>query len=399
MTQELSYLDFLGCEVTHDKLLLQSYLTMNNMQTIINNIARGCDLNQGINTYDTNSVTTAPSSLYPNSYFSSNMVVGENYMVELMFNRNKNQLIQDLIVGPQTINTHQTNDTVGPHARTITGIPVSMAFWPYDHPGSATDLNTWTNIFAPVTGAVVGAHTQKDIYFVCDSASHFIGRLSLTSSLPPHTNIHCMFSSATYGDPSSLIRPDSANIIQPLSSGSCNKYTHECQNPINSHACDKLTMLDMTITHVMTPASKNIDETLHFNTPVVDIHFPDAAAGTSKTAIKARMNAPHNSPSDEFRIAQGKRLGDHNQIRFAKYLQNYTPGLSGPPPTPPNLTFVSTQVTAVVTPLPSVTLTCSPNNVFFVTQDWPAFCFAVFNKINSILVTVKPKGFLVAYVN
>jgi hypothetical protein len=387
MTQRLSYLDFLGCEVTHDKLLLQSYLTMNNMQTIINNVARGCDLNQGINTYDTNSVTTAPSTLYPTSYFSSNMVVGENYMVELMFTRNKNNLIQYLTaVGPQMINTQQTNDTAGAHARTITGIPVSMAFWPYDHPGTPTDITTWTNIFAPVTDSL----GQKHVYFVCDSASHFIGRMSLTSSLPANTNIHCMFSSATYGDPSSLIRPDSANIIQPLSSASCNKYTHECNNPINSRACDKLTMLDMRIAHVMTPASKNVDETLHFNTPALNIHFPNAAAGTSKTQIKATMNTVHNA-SDKFRIAQGKRLGDHNQIRFAKYLQNYAPGL------PPNHTFTSTQVTPGPVVIPP--LTCSPNNVFFVTQDWPAFCFAVFNKINSILVTVKPKGFLVAYVN
>jgi hypothetical protein len=45
--------------------------------------------------------------------------------------------------------------------------------------------------------------------------------------------------------------------------------------------------------------------------------------------------------------------------------------------------------------LPHGTANPSVDNVFFVTHDWPAFCFSFFNNINSIMLTDSPKGFLI----
>jgi thymidine kinase len=47
----------------------------------------------------------------------------------------------------------------------------------------------------------------------------------------------------------------------------------------------------------------------------------------------------------------------------------------------------------VIHPITSITV--DNNNIYFVTGDWPAFCYAVFNKINSIILTKSP--FLFVY--
>ncbi len=411
MALRLSPLDFLGCEATHDNLFTETQLVSWGMLPLVNDIASHCNLNQGINIMNTRRLGTLahgedPAALFPDSYFTAGEVVDQEQMVELMFGANKATLKAGLLADPagqpanswHNVQVQQINevDPVPPaviQTRTVGPSPVTIKLWAWNPTDPLIESTTWGNIFRHVNNSTYSGNNSKHVYLVSDSASHFIGRLSSNNDLPGNTHIHCMFSTASYGDPCSLVTPDSTNMILPIMSINCNKFVHEFITPINSLQCDKLTMLDMTIGHTLNPGHV-VDA--HHRYPIVglDIHYADSRAGTTKPAIKTRINS-EGTPSGKFRAAQGKRLGDHNQIRFAKLLQNY----NGTDAFSTNITssHVNNAASPGRTPIPAQALSCNTNNVFFVTQDWPAFCFAVFNKINSILVTVAPKGFIVAH--
>jgi hypothetical protein len=106
------------------------------------------------------------------------------------------------------------------------------------------------------------------------------------------------------------------------------------------------------------------------------------------------VNATTNK-LEQLRRMQAKRLGDHNQIRFALWLKyNYV----GAPVR--ILDHTTGARAAVVGGIPN-RIPIRSTNIYFVTQDWPAFCCAIMNRVSSIILTLPSsatpyRGYLIA---
>jgi len=373
---DISYLDFLGCEVTHDKLMLKTFLIKGApaFSAIIANMGNVCLLSQE---HGTPLLTKKAAAAYPNSYHANDDILQENEFVQRMFSETKYTLCTSTMA-PANFAFHSKPVTkLDPH-RTISTIPCNIIFYP-----RSTIAQRHTAFQHMFTGA--GA----DSYFVCDSTSHFIGYLSTSTISPFPTRIHLMFSSATYADPSSIFHSLSKHAISKKPN--IIKITHSYLTAFSMPECDSMSMLDITVDHVQT--NIKVDETIRYparynaNPPTLTIL--DAKKNTSKAQVRIKMK--NKNKAQQFYIAQSKRLGDHHQIKFAKWLIH-----NG------HAALTSTQrisqrspVNTPSFPLPHGTIDPDVNNVFFVTHDWPAFCFSVFNNINSIMLTDSPKGFLI----
>jgi hypothetical protein len=443
MTSIVTPYDFLICDANHDGLGLVSQFKNGNITGIINTLASGCNFNS-TNTLDQLLTLPSvgqmnPSSLYPNGYFNTNKAVTENPMVQLMFGSKKKDLKRRVYrhnvtipgpssaaMGPPSFYTLPILCITDPQLgiRTIHQENASMVFLKNDQTHGVEDSHTWNTIFSLVP---VDANGNRHVYLVCDSASHFIRYMSDSPNVPINLRVHCMFSSSTYADPSSLITRDSPNILAEMVTNQNNaarsgplKFTHTYREPINVGRCNKISMLDTTIQHVFNPVqpavptSTTVNETITYHniqllgTNLIDNKL-DARNSTSQPNILADITANSGGiPFNRLRIAQAKRLGDHNQIGFIKYLC-HTP--AGQAVQNCNRDRYNTLIATTPLLIPqefinqaeaNANLNCNSTNTFFVTQDWPAFCWAVYNKINAILITdpdgTNPfKGFLIVY--
>lgn len=236
----------------------------------------------------------------------------------------------------------------------------------------------------------------NDIYIVSDAASQ-CARTIWESALNG-INVHCMYSSSTYGDPSSDANPwDPTHNTAPVNS---TVYDWICRRPLSKSSDNSMTLMKVTINHTSpTPGaqlpatqagSRVIRKTIERDPPlppptppqIGPLDYADAAAETSKPLANLIVaNEPQNPGATthlrKLWKAQGKRFGDHEQVIFAKMLQyrnwvvhndwyvRATPPTPNPLPLHPNSTAA---------------------NTFLATGDWPCFCYAVYNRINAIMI-------------
>lgn len=392
---EINELDFICCEMTHDHLALSTKLVQTNITRMINDLARGCQLRIASNPLESIVAPTRPAgsdpfrpdTLYPHSYFARNQVVGEELMVDLMFNSTKKILLREL-------NFHTYGFTNRPNVMTINHVlpsaaapagtrdpvrgPVTMAWF-----DATRDGDVWANLFSGTD--VNPGTTLREVYLVCDSASHLVGYYSQSPNVVANSlSIHVMFSSATFADPSPLITPTRGkNMIMPMNTVN-NKYTHTYTDPIDMNRCNNIGMLPFNIRHTL--VGTNVNERIS-HPGLGNLHFANAREETSKKNTLARMGPIINTGF--MYAAQGKRMGDHQQINFVKWLYTNSNTAKTSTHTSMNPATVNTAI------IPSPNLNCNHTNTYFVTTDWPAFCFSVLQRINSIIIT-KPKGYLVA---
>lgn len=284
----------------------------------------------------------------------------------------------------------------------------------------------------------------QDIYIVSDAAGSFVRDICDDENFANAQHlrrVHCMYSTSTFGDPSNLQHPnDEFNIYRPIDEN-CKKYSWICVTPLTKSATDAGTLIHAEIEHswpnvpmsaaqggpVVTPAvalamrtaaldsvsatggvlnhdynialqvQKNILPAAP-NTLKVAKNYPNSRVETSKPAAKVFFSEGPNISNTKNKYlrklwrAQGKRLGDHEQILFAKLLQDPVlyrqkvwqlvegilgghqgNGVIGDDFNPPN------------DPLPN----SNSDNTFLTTGDWPCFCYAIYNRINCILVVHK----------
>jgi hypothetical protein len=273
-------------------------------------------------------------------------------------------------------------------------------------PGFRYCMNEWVlgnfrcwSIDQVDTGIVQHAfHGLDDIYIVSDAASQCARKIWESST--NHINVHCMYSSSTYGDPSSDAHPWDPTHNGAAPAGGSIRYDWICQTPLSKGPNDSMTLMKTTIEHrgsgggpqYRVPYVPNgprvIHKTITRAAPVpwsiAPLDYPNAKVNTAKpaanTTVRDHAGPQLNRHLRKLWLAQGKRFGDHEQVIFAKMLQyaNWvqgktwrvisTPTAGGPPP--PNLVRPGSDAT----------------NTFLATGDWPCFCYAVYNRINAILI-------------
>jgi len=451
---QLATADFFVSELFHDGLIGEADFSTIGSLLLINHLAYGCNLNQGtITDYRTffSGIHAIPSTLYPNSYMAHNSHIGENELVLVMFGFRKEDLktaITFNIPGPgapltfsmyyvpvQILQSVQgLNPVTNPQIYDYARVPQHVRMNYY---AEATFPN---NIFRHLFNAgssfytVGGTHRQSnDIYFVCDSASQIINSLSLSNNLPPNRHYHCMFSSSTFGDPSRTIHPYSKSIITRMNTPGIYKYTHIFNNPTNQNKgeCNRFSLLPITVTHTgagttvpasllgvgMTAKAAKAHQKTSVRVNKILVHanqkgtgvqfglldFPNSSQSTSKTEIIKKINKKANMYQKVW-IAQGKRLGDHEQVAFADWIINNPTAInSGTTVHRTQMGLGNPMADGYVYPgvRPGTNTITLPrrSNVYYVTTDWPAFCFAVFNNISAILITSPVRGYIIAQFN
>lgn len=283
----------------------------------------------------------------------------------------------------------------------------------------------------------------QDIYIVSDAAGSFVRDIcddENFANVHYPRRVHCMYSTSTFGDPSNLQHPnDKFNIYRPRDEN-CKKYSWICATPLTKGPTDAGTLIHAAIQHSWPNApwpAQPTDSTLqiaaqesvrvqnnylHYtpasafqvkkhiapvtpapNTLQTPKIYPNAKEETTIAAVIKYFSEP---PKDNNKIkkslrklwrAQGKRLGDHEQVLFAKLLQDHVlchqkawklveglqGGYNGDGVIQNNGDdLVQHPRTSQKTPLPD----SNSDNTFFTTGDWPCFCYAIYNKINCILL-------------
>lgn len=454
---QLQAIDFIICEVLHDELIIPvSDLSTIGARALLNNLAHGCKLDEGILTdldnYRTFGLPTAiPSTLYPTSYMANNKHIGEENLVFVMFGHTKDNLKTAVKYLSGTFNMKQVMVKIShrqaaptvanPQNVSFTTVPRQVRMYYYDQirfqstfPNNIMRfLFNSGSSYIPNPGGGVPT-PSNDIYFVCDAASRLIKAISLSTNLPPNRHYHCMFSSSTFGDPAKLITPFSPTIVKRMKQNGIYKYTHIFNDPTiqSKGRCNRFTLLPITVTHTGSGINVvagavgqppySVNKTLvhanhkYKNTGIKydNLTFVNSTKSTSRDAVVAKINLilgnQAGSMYKKLWYAQGKRLGDHEQVAFADWLINHPNAINMP-------TTVNRIQTGINRPMVDgnvypafpgmiarnlvtnpITLPCR-SNVYYVTVDWPAFCFAVFNNISAILITMPTKGYIIAQFN
>lgn len=234
-----------------------------------------------------------------------------------------------------------------------------------------------------------------DIYIVSDAAKQVA--YTLWESYTNELNVHCMFSSATYGDPQSDSHPWDTAHNRPVNNGA--RYDWICTTAVgqpNPQPRDPRHLMPIDVVHSwMTPTAtapiaagdstvigKNITHELHATAPpqLDPLQYANATTETTKpVANNAVEHAPAGGAAPiiqrQLWTAQGKRLGDHEQVIFAKNLQYNN--------------WVVAQGWHCIAGNGGVATNLFPTsnsaNTFLATGDWPCFCYAIYNRINAIL--------------
>jgi len=412
---KLELLDFIATEATHDSFynmtdLLDKRKGNYDLRELVDELGKYCVLKNTTQKnitpnvpYKSIPLSNTPSKVFKNSYFAKNKGITEFEMDEVLLGEkrhllclnNKNAWKQKNIRSLE-YNTMKVSDK-GARIRHFSEIACNR-----------NDTKLVNDMFSHVK-----SRNTRDIYFVCDSASELIGKFSITPYFPTDINVHMMISSSTLADPSSRISrftSKHANVAQKKG----NKYIHTYQVPISLKKCDKFGLLDFSITHRLIaksqqhPTDYEVSEDFVYSKtgktgrkdPIPQsITLSPAHKTTAKKKIQCLISGssicninsakPAKSPfyMDKrrgLRIAQYKRMGDHQQIRFVRWLWDKKNFNSSQELYHVNTNTTLTNLTSFNRP--------SPNNCFFVTGDWPAFEYAIFHRINAIIKTSASNG-------
>ena len=467
----IDILDFIAMEANHDGFFKIDLLKFGLKKTIesLANITY-------TNTYYRCSFHSTDQS----KYYNKDHVIGENQMTIKMFGKPRDKLLTHYAIAsnqrPILIPTLSINTTTNSHS-TIGKASLLMKF----NRKNTVDYN---KIFTPLQLQLLIQPLQpppppprpKDIYIVCDSASEIIKYFLEDQTFPTNIRLHIMISSATIADPSSPSTLGSSTVYVMGNNYNIKKFVHIFKHPINFDIKDPCNILSFVTTYenygpnsrtlpptATTPTditqyanmliSKSIgwgNPTLDANHPIDNVYDP-ADSETSKLAIKHYINTgtrcvntplknsnctkkgpytttpkPSMNKICALRIAQVKRIGDHHQLAFCRWLisqnnfvsnaqlifSNVNPPYNNnvftsrifldsrakrqigyfydyTPPTPP--TPNPTQILDFEQP--------TKENTWFFTGDWAAICFASYLDINALLSTRASGGYFVSKLN
>ena len=408
---KLELLDFIATEATHDNFynmtdLIDPKKGGIDLKNIIDQLANNCDLvtQQKNKTPNVPYKSIIPSNEFKNSFFSKNIGITEFEMDEVLLGKKRHLLCL----------THKKWDTIKVRSLDYFTMEVSDKDAEIKHFPQISCNKKDTTMINDMFKNVKAKINKKDIYFVCDSASEVIGKFSITSHFPNDINIHMMISSSTLSDPSSRITRNSRHPISVPKKG--NKYIHTYENEINLKICDKFGLLDFSINHSLTGigpdysvseifeySSKGSSQPNHpiplkrtLNPANLQTGKPalQCEIGTGRT-IQSQCGKIYSKPAKSpfymdmrrgLRIAQYKRMGDHQQIRFVRWLWDKKNFMSKQElyDSKRQQKMQTNQIKNFVPP--------SPKNTFFVTGDYPAFNYAVFHRINAIIKTASTNG-------
>lgn len=275
----------------------------------------------------------------------------------------------------------------------------------------------------------------KNLFFVSDCCSDLIRILSdtpyplgkMSPTTPPQLNMHILLSTHTLGDPQPKNDHTTKNFIWPLMSKKSPYATHSGQTNASKkiiryteyatglnhiQACNPQLIINASIEMKLDGKDKNlVNQKWKPGANVKSVVIPFLAADVTDSNKKHRKKALQSTHigkkygtgvKEYITHAQKKRVGDHGQIAFTKRfpyeIKNHIGDFSTLYTDLPNnkQNSSSTQLDNYTNNLVTTNLTEKQirQGTYFLTGDWPAFCYAVYNKVNCIihLRNLKPAG-------
>ena len=259
----------------------------------------------------------------------------------------------------------------------------------------------------PYTNSVFELFTGfEDIFFVIDTGDNLVQLLAGLTP-PSKINIHQIHSMVTLADSAPKTIPNSPKYKKNNPSVILHSWYYS--EPITIYHRDPLFISSFRIENSRVAANSNIDWNIKQKWTLPDVDgqttyinsVTNAKKDNNKNVVKSYLETYvipkiNYAFSDKDKIhgsqfIQRKRSGDYFQILFAKKLpglMKYDPAgrfeLKNTPLEP--LLFSSIK--------DKYDETRFRERTFFITGDWPAVCWAVWNKVNTIMVFKHPKNVL-----
>ena len=237
----------------------------------------------------------------------------------------------------------------------------------------------------------------QDIFFVIDTGDNLVQTLAGFTLPGPggnEINIHQIHSNATLADSAPKTRPDSNNYKK--GNPTVKLYSWYYNQVLKTDHRDRLLISSFDVTNTKTDGTWDIRQ--NWQRGDYDNTVTNAKKENNKNVIKAYLETyviPHSmrvfSAKEKIHSSyyiQRKRSGDYFQIWFAeklpKIMKYYQPGQFNPIITPTNAPEKTKSF------IFEYTESEFKNRTFFITGDWPAVCWAVLNKVNTIMVFKHP---------
>jgi hypothetical protein len=229
------------------------------------------------------------------------------------------------------------------------------------------------------------------LFFIIDTGDNFVQTLkglAYNGQTPP--NIHVIHSVLTLADSAPKTLPDSKNYNSQ--NASVRLFSWYLPFPITIPSNDRLFMSAFSVNNLKfnAPGWKIRQDWLNNNNQLLYQTF-DAKKENSKPLVKTYLNSNLNGilnnldNEDAKRVGslnmQKKRSGDYFQIWIAKQFPRYAAeGIQ-------NLIFVRGPTNGHPPQADEATYRA---RTYFVTGDWPAFCYAIYNQVNAIMIFKHP---------
>jgi hypothetical protein len=252
----------------------------------------------------------------------------------------------------------------------------------------------YSNFYRLFDDIIVDNTGEGNIYLVIDTGDDLVKKLgqSLQGQEEFNYNIHVIHSLLTLADSAKKTRPDSKNYTNPYRHLTQYSWLYNVPSIIEPN--NEIFMSNYQITNNFNQGSFDWKIRQTWNLPQNRGRNPDyqtnnAHVDNNKTVvIKEITEGQQNTNANISNINlafQKKRSGDHLQILAAKGLPELLHNNSET-----SFTQVRTNNTTQHR-LVGKDLDYYRRNLFFVTGDWPAFSYAIYNRINSIIMIRTPK--------
>jgi len=231
----------------------------------------------------------------------------------------------------------------------------------------------------------------EDVFFIIDTGDNLVQTLKgLTPQGEKSININVIHSMLTLADSAPKTLPDSKN-YKSLSD-KVKLYSYYYTQAIEVPPNDPLFMSSYRIINAMREIGWKIQQRWNINnkgTEHTDYQTFDAKKDNSKPVVKSYLSNHLEELDADRRNAslymQKKRSGDYLQIWIAKQF----PGLAAT--RRDNFIYVRGPDENKGSFRKSNDENWYKERTYFVTGDWPAFSYSVYNKVNSIMIFKHPK--------
>lgn len=260
-------------------------------------------------------------------------------------------------------------------------------------PAVGTGKATYPNLFP------LFEPDQTDLFFIIDTGDNLLQYLKSYNSAPNRT-IHQIHSMTTLADSAPKTLPDSKKYA--CSNPTVNLLSWYYPERITIRENDRLFMSNYNIQNSVRTVGWKINQEWRLGGPAgrFDYGTPDAKTDNSKELVKQVLiasGAPasfnYATPNINLEI-QKKRSGDYLQIHYAESF----PRLMSQAAERAKMVYVRGSAGI---PFPTMNAAQYKRNTYFITGDWACFAYAIYNGVNSIIISgaVDPAQCIILRVN